>query len=188
MQDQPLATPASTKSSFASLLAALAEPAVAAHDEDLLTNDVATLSYEQALRSQVRSLRPDSGRMPEPPSPREFGKLRASDLSAAPRASGGLSAPRAGSRKSATITIRLSSIEYTQLHERATTAGLTASAYLRSCIFEAETLRAQVKEALLQLRSTAVNNPRADYQPTTATAWWTRLLPRWSERHPAGNN
>jgi len=32
-------------------------------------------------------------------------------------------------------------------------AGLTVSAYLRSCTFEAEALRAQVKEALAELRT-----------------------------------
>jgi len=56
-------------------------------------------------------------------------------------------------RKNASITIRMSQAEYEQLHARAAEAGLTVSAYLRSCTFEAESLRAQVKETLAQLRA-----------------------------------
>jgi hypothetical protein len=46
----------------------------------------------------------------------------------------------------------MSEAEYTQLQERAAEAGITVSAYLRSCTFEAESLRAQVKETLALLR------------------------------------
>jgi len=59
----------------------------------------------------------------------------------------------AENRKSASITIRLSNPECAQIHQRAAAAGPTVSAYLRSCILEAESLRAQVKEALAQLCS-----------------------------------
>jgi predicted DNA binding CopG/RHH family protein len=55
--------------------------------------------------------------------------------------------------KSASITIRLSMEECDQLRERAAEAGLTVSAYLRSCTFEAENLRAMVKDAMAQLKS-----------------------------------
>jgi len=48
---------------------------------------------------------------------------------------------------------RLSQTECGQLRTRAAEAGLSISAYLRSCTFEAETLRSQVKEALAQLRT-----------------------------------
>ena len=46
----------------------------------------------------------------------------------------------------------MSRSEIAQLQRRAAEAGLTVSAYLRSCTFEAEALRTQVKEALAQLR------------------------------------
>jgi hypothetical protein len=52
----------------------------------------------------------------------------------------------AENRKSASITIRLSKPECAQIHQRAASAGLTVLAYLRSCVLEAESLRAQVKE------------------------------------------
>ncbi len=49
--------------------------------------------------------------------------------------------------------MRMTEEECVQLHHRAAEAGLTVSAYLRSCAFEVETLRAQVKEALAQLNA-----------------------------------
>jgi hypothetical protein len=55
--------------------------------------------------------------------------------------------------KCASITIRLSQDECAQLRQRAAEAGLTVSAYLRSCTFEAESLRAMVKDTLAQLRA-----------------------------------
>jgi hypothetical protein len=55
--------------------------------------------------------------------------------------------------KNSSITIRMSKAECAQLHSRAAEAGLTVSAYLRSCTFEAESLRAMVKDAMAQLRS-----------------------------------
>jgi hypothetical protein len=55
--------------------------------------------------------------------------------------------------KSASITVRLSKSECEQLRQRAEEAGLTVSAYMRSCTFEAETLRALVKDTLARLRS-----------------------------------
>lgn len=88
-------------------------------------------------------------------------------------------------RKSASITIRLSQSECTQLHERAAAAELTVSAYLRSCVFEAESLRAQVKEALAQLRpADPAGAPTAALAPTPADStpqptWRSRLLPHW---------
>ena len=50
----------------------------------------------------------------------------------------------------------MSEVESAQLRQRAAEAGLTISAYLRSCTFEAESLRAQVKETLAQLRAPSV--------------------------------
>jgi hypothetical protein len=56
----------------------------------------------------------------------------------------------------------MSQAECAQLHRRAAEAGLTVSAYLRSCTFETESLRAMVKDTLAQLRSaTAPAKPAA---------------------------
>jgi mobilization protein NikA len=64
--------------------------------------------------------------------------------------------------KSSSITIRLSRTECLQLRTRAGEAGLTVSAYLRSCTFEAESLRALVKDTLAKLRSeTSAENQTA---------------------------
>ncbi len=56
-------------------------------------------------------------------------------------------------RMRASVTVRMSNAEFAQLQQRAAEAGLTVSAYLRSCTFEVETLRAQVKQALAELRT-----------------------------------
>jgi hypothetical protein len=62
--------------------------------------------------------------------------------------------------KDSSITIRMSKAECAQLHSRAAEAGLTVSAYLRSCTFEVESLRGMVKDTMAQLRSvTAEANP-----------------------------
>jgi hypothetical protein len=66
--------------------------------------------------------------------------------------------------KNASITIRMSAAECEQLRGRAAEAGMTVSAYLRSCIFEVEGLRAQVKAAVAQIRSTAAP-AEAAYEP-----------------------
>jgi len=103
-------------------------------------------------------------------------------------ANAGLTAPPdtlAENRKSASVTIRLSKPECAQLHQRATAAGLTVSAYLRSCVFEAESLRAQVVETLAQLRSaTPAAAPKAatpalkSVAPAAPSRSW--LFPRWN--------
>jgi hypothetical protein len=84
-----------------------------------------------------------------------------------PRAAASVAAALDRNVKCSSITIRLSKAECDQLRERAAEAGLTVSAYLRSCTLEVESLRAQVKEALAELRSagskavsTAVPLPR----------------------------
>ncbi len=56
------------------------------------------------------------------------------------------------SKRRASVTLRLSQAECAQLKQRAAEAGLTVSAYIRSCTFEAEALRAQVRQAVKQLR------------------------------------
>jgi hypothetical protein len=69
---------------------------------------------------------------------------------------------------------------------------LTVSAYLRSCTFEAEALRAQVKEVLAQLSANADEKAPAAKQPqkfgpasahqegegTGGLGWLKRLMPQ----------
>lgn len=142
---------------FAGLLAALAAPArkreQAWSDEDL-AQDVATLSYESALRAHARYR----------PADRENAVLSERLDGALGEATGKFPATAADSsnkeRKSASITIRMSKAECDQLHRRAAEAGLTMSAYLRSCALEAEALRAQVKQALAEMRKTGNEGTR----------------------------
>ena len=51
------------------------------------------------------------------------------------------------------VSIRLSALESEQLRERAAESGISVSAYMRSCVLEAEHLRSQVKQALAELRT-----------------------------------
>lgn len=86
--------------------------------------------------------------------------------------------------RSASVTIRLSNQECAQLRQRAAEAGLTVSAYLRSCVLEADSLRAQVKEALAELRTTASSEKPATTNPTSRSwfCWLTQVLLR--KRNP----
>jgi predicted DNA binding CopG/RHH family protein len=87
--------------------------------------------------------------------------------------------------KDASITIRLSKSECAQLRRRAAEAGLTVSAYLRSCTFEAESLRAMVKETLAQLKTVADQAKSAPPEPPRVSRmaalrrWLSRLLTPW---------
>jgi len=187
----PPVTQSAPSANFASLLASLAAPA---HEhappwkDDLLADDVATLSYEHALRAHGRNRSPDPGdrTLAErgEPTPFSFPEESVSDgnsgLSAKPKAvSGGLRSPaHERNLRSASITIRMSQAECEQLHRRAAEAGLTVSAYLRSCTFEAESLRALVKETMAQLRQST-----GERQPALARPPWrqrmSRLLAHW---------
>jgi hypothetical protein len=80
--------------------------------------------------------------------------------------------------KCASVTIRLSNAECAQLRKRAAEAGLTVSAYLRSCTFEAESLRALVKDTLAQLRSDPSNGNQAACAPVRRS-WIQRLAQLW---------
>jgi hypothetical protein len=80
--------------------------------------------------------------------------------------------------KCASVTVRLSQAECAQLRKRAAEAGLTVSAYLRSCTFEAESLRAMVKDTLARLRSGASAEEHSSSAPTRRSlfSWLARLL------------
>jgi hypothetical protein len=179
-------------------------------------DDYATLSYERALRAHARYRPQDatpsatdssltqladpqptriSKASPAAPAPAaatatpraaasSYGEIQAQTVS-------GLPAALDRNLKSASITIRMNRAECAQLHKRAAEAGLTVSAYLRSCTFEAESLRALVKDTLAQLRSEPLNANRAKEDQAAANqvdskpirrSWrqWLRQLWPWA--------
>jgi predicted DNA binding CopG/RHH family protein len=90
-------------------------------------------------------------------------------------------------RKCASITIRMSKAECVQLRQRAAEAGMSISAYLRSCTFEAESLRAQVKEALAELKCANPGKPPMKKPPARSNPhdWIGRMkgiIPPWRSR------
>jgi hypothetical protein len=164
MQESTANSSANTHSDFAGLLAALAaaKPAAPpAWSDEELPHDVATLSYERALQAHAR-YRPAIDDF----SVQQTSAAGVSFSSEAARHETKFSCPgdrssesirdfvsiREPDRKCASITIRMSKAECERLKRRAAEAGLTISAYLRSCTFEAEELRAQVKDTLAELR------------------------------------
>ena len=169
--------------SFAGLLASLATAKPqkttdwlddSAGNLDGFEDDVATLSYERALKTHAR-YKPDTS---EP-----SGIAIAENLTSwsAPASGINISSPAgpAGhntdpdqNRKCASVTVRMSKAEAMQLQQRAAEAGMTVSAYLRSCTFEVEALRTQVKQALIALRAaqTAPNAPSKTSPTTRALA------------------
>jgi hypothetical protein len=167
-----------------------------------LADDVATLSYESALKAHAR-YRPTDQSLTQPVESNPYSYEEASP--AAPAAAPQPAAPSTASLgpivsqeptttpnhepsfhratlyernlKDASITIRMSKAECAQLHRRAAEAGLTVSAYLRSCTFEAESLRTMVKETLAQLRTVTPQAKPA--QPAKPRRLWLGRLTRW---------
>lgn len=188
---QQTAQPAPSPSTFAGFLAALAEPEkkpALSWTDDALEDDVATLSYEYALRSHARYRSADATDLPlarpvdpgRSPARDTFPAKPAATPQAppAPRAdvetSSAVPTPQDRNLKCASITIRLSPAECAQLRQRAAEAGLTVSAYLRSCTFEAESLRALVKDTMAQLRSATTEGKQA-VPPPARPSWFQRL-------------
>ena len=204
MQQPAASIPSPNSASFAGLLASLTAPAqkrAAVWSDEDLADDFATISYESALRTHAR---------PRVPEPADRAPIQTASPAARIRdASQGVASPAAeaefpqqaistfadaGSEaphnestaldrnlKCSSITIRLSKTECEQLRRRAAEAGLTVSAYLRSCTFEAEALRAQVKEALAELRSAPGRGEQpSSTQPRQSRLHWiTRIFPPW---------
>lgn len=169
MQQPAPTQPSPTQSSFAGLLASLASPPPAANEDEALWSssdpgeDVASLSYERALRAHVRyrPLERDAERVEAPGDASAATSTGARNLAAAEvarknavkSAVASLLADSAAELRATSVTIRLSKAESARLRERAAEAGLTISAYLRSCALEAETLRTQVKQALAEMKA-----------------------------------
>ncbi len=169
---EPASIPApKSVSSFAGMLASLTGSAGKPRptwDDSALADDVAIISYEQALHSQRRI---------PPPAPLPKRKTEPIPIAPAPQPLPIVAAKR---RKTSSITIRLTEVEQVQLHERADAAQLSVSAYLRSRIFEAESLRAQVKEALSEMKAATAPNLQVSREPQSAHNWRARLLPHWT--------
>jgi hypothetical protein len=173
----------SSTPSFASFLAGLTAPRRQTDDhwiDDALADDVATVSYEQALRTHARYRRPDplpdAVAVADPTLPKPPQSVRITEWVPDEETPPSLTA----THKTASVTLRMSQAECVRLRKRAADAGLTISAYLRSCIFEVESLRAQVKEALAQVKTESAV-PRADVRPAAAEhsprGWAARLFP-----------
>jgi hypothetical protein len=111
--------------------------------EEEMERETASLSYEDALR---RGARISYSVSPKPAATSKSQQEGTDALHPEPHAAG-------AGRHPGTVTIRMSPAECAQLRERAAEAGLTMSAYIRSCVLEAEALRTQVKQALQELRS-----------------------------------
>ena len=197
---------AESSATFAGMLAAFATPGQKkppARDLDGLEDDVATLSYERALRAHGRYRSPEASdhaltqpykserlSAEEPPVLGDVpvAALRTSQASAfSPLEPELQTDPQSEfahtdsayerNLKSASITIRLSKAECAQQRQRAAEAGLTISAYLRSCTVEAESLRAQVKETLAQLRAESARED-APAGVSASASWfgWLRMF------------
>jgi len=195
MQQPAQTQPSSASQSFAGLLATLASPP--REDADVATGwnqsdlgeDVVTLSYERALSAHARYRPVHSSDWPIT-QPRRTEAADAQEAAIRPvvQVDEGLNAqareaPQAANRRdlrSVSLTIRLSKRECTQLHRRAAEAGVTVSAYMRSCTFEAEALRTQVKEALAELKAAASEEePVAPAKERRSLfGWFARLLTR----------
>jgi hypothetical protein len=194
------------------MLAALTAPAqksIPAWSNDGLAEDVAVLSYEHALRAHARYRPADTIAAALQPSATEPEQAASLDAACAdafeeiPPAVGQMSLladadavpaddPRrqtyalpARNLKCTSVTIRLSEEECAQLRTRAAESGLTVSAYLRSCTFEAESLRAQVKEALAELRSGAARRKAALAAPWLS---WRQIIARFRPRPSAARD
>ncbi len=186
--EQTLPTETSfSASSFAGFLASLTDPETprpSARNEDGLEDDIATFSYEPALRAQTQYGSDPVAAGPVtalPAAPRPLQGDGESHEPPAPKFQ-----PAEKPLKKASITIRLSESECAQIRQRAAEAGLTVSAYLRSCTLEVESLRTQVKDALAHLRNTAAPETAEVFPSRTSQpALWKRLKALVRPQRPA---
>lgn len=170
--------PSPSAQSFAGLLASLAAPEKhgtereTAWDEEELADDVVTLSYEHALRAKTSN---EAGL-------RETGdaERKAGTMPHGARA-GERDRTSSDSLRTTSVTIRLSHAETQKLRGRAAEARLTLSAYVRSCMLETETLRAQVKQALAEMRAPEQSEKQAD-TTKKRDGWFGRLSRRKPQR------
>jgi predicted DNA binding CopG/RHH family protein len=88
--------------------------------------------------------------------------------------------------KRSTVSVRLTDDEFLRLKERACESGISVSAYMRSCILDADQLRTQVKQALAEMRAmtarpdTAMFNalPSPERNVSVHSGDWFRVIVR----------
>jgi hypothetical protein len=185
MQRSSQTPPSPSSESFAGLLASLASPEPHVTDQapgwgdGELGEDVVTLSYERALRNHSRYKPANAVDLPNPAASGS-GPGVTRDVVQRPNAVGSMN-PSASLKaddrdlRSTSITVRLSGAESSRLHQRAAEAGVTVSAYLRSCTFEADALRAQVKAVLAELRLTAPDRNQVPAAAPVQHSWLGRM-------------
>ena len=161
--------------SFAGLFSALAAAKSRASSSnapseswtDAIENDVATLTYERAMQNHSRY------KGVETAATHLRGATNDSTAEIKTDSATSNGEPSGNRRRSASVTLRLSQAEFLQLQQRATEANLSISAYVRSCMFEVEGLRTQVKRALVEMRSSV------DARSSVSSGLrWLRLLRR----------
>ena len=86
------------------------------------------------------------------------------------------------------ISVRLTDHELARLRSRADETGISVSAYMRSCVLDAEHLRAQVKQALAEMRALTVEPEPSSFSALSTVrgtaekngATWFRVLFRYA--------
>jgi len=176
---------------------------LAANDQD--TPETRTLSYESALRRHTRI----PSHLPPLPLASQLHchgahKDNAADTDLLPPAGScsdrhtltrqllaSARESQAAELKRCTISVRLNQEESEVLRLRAAESGMTVSAYLRSCVLEADQLRAQVKNALAELKHSAANQtagqiphwqPRQDNLPPGSSPPAPKAFLAWLRR------
>jgi hypothetical protein len=172
------AIPAGNKSSFASFLASFTGRMQDDEwDDSALAQDVATISYEQALGAARREGSPHA--RADSVLEQEASLVSTADSGR----SAGIRANPSRKPKSASITLRVTAEEQLLLHERSEAAHLSVSAYLRSCIFEAEALRSQVKDALAEMQSASSQRQSSPESGERLRGSPINLARRWWRLH-----
>lgn len=189
--------PSTAATNFAGVLSEFTAPGSQAAPTwiDRLDDDVATLSYKHALEKQARRGTDASDASSREPrcgvqkavspagvrgEPRKAKQSTPAQTAAADSLNSAHVTPLSSAIdpkeicKRASVSIRMSKVEVAQLKQRAAEADLTVSAYLRSCAFEVETLRTQVKQTLAELRSQQTTAPSGQQ----TDSWWFRLIHR----------
>ena len=162
MQTSTASSPSPTPETFAGLLATIAHHAqpAPAPETDGFADDVATLSYAQALGAQTAAY------LDEDTNQSQTNPVKTAAVEPEPgEETRSFISVQAVPRKSASITLRLTAEEDELLRERAAEAGMTVSSYLRACAFEVESLRTQVKLVLAELKLAAAAPAHAAVKP-----------------------